>query len=327
MPDLYPAIEPYDCGMLEVGDGNRVYWEACGNPHGKPAVVLHGGPGSGCTPWHRRLFDPSAYRIVLFDQRNCGRSTPHASAPDTDLASNNTANLVADIERLRQRLGLERWLVCGGSWGSVLALAYAERHPSRVTELVLFGVTTGRRKEFDWFFRGGVSILFPEQWDRLREAVPAALRDGDIIEAYYRLLHDPDPAIRNQAALAWCIWESASPAWPPAGGLSPRFRDPTFALAFARIVNHYVRHYAWLEDGILLREATKIAAIPGVMVNGRFDLQAPIAWAYDLSRVWPRGKLVIVDQAGHDASNTNIAGELIRATDRFASVNPASKVK
>jgi proline iminopeptidase len=327
MPDLYPAIEPYDCGMLEVGDGNRVYWEACGNPHGKPAVVLHGGPGSGCTPWHRRLFDPSAYRIVLFDQRNCGRSTPHASAPDTDLASNNTANLVADIERLRQHLGLERWLVFGGSWGSVLALAYAERHPSRVTELVLFGVTTGRRKEFDWFFRGGVSILFPEQWDRLREAVPAELRDGDIIEAYYRLLHDPDPAIRNQAALAWCTWESASPAWPPARGLSPRFRDPTFALAFARIVNHYVRHYAWLEDGILLREAAAIVAIPGVMVNGRFDLQAPIAWASDLNRAWPRGKLVIVDQAGHDASNTNIAGELIRATDQFASVNPASKVK
>jgi proline iminopeptidase len=327
MPDLYPAIEPYDCGMLEVGDGNRVYWEICGNPRGKPAVVLHGGPGSGCTPWHRRLFDPSAYRIVLFDQRNCGRSTPHASAPDTDLASNNTANLVADIERLRQRLGLERWLVCGGSWGSVLALAYAERHPSRVTELVLFGVTTGRRKEFDWFFRGGVSILFPEQWDRLREAVPAELREGDIIEAYYRLLHDPNPAIHNQAALAWCTWESASPAWPPAHGLSPRFRDPAFALAFARIVNHYVRHYAWLEDGILLREASAIAAIPGVMVNGRFDLQAPIAWAYDLSRVWPRGKLVIVDQAGHDASNTSITGELIRATDRFASVNPASKVK
>jgi proline iminopeptidase len=327
MPDLYPAIEPYDCGMLEVGDGNRVYWETCGNPHGKPAVVLHGGPGSGCTPWHRRLFDPGVYRIVLFDQRNCGRSTPHASAPDTDLASNNTANLVADMERLRQHLGLERWLVFGGSWGSVLALAYAERHPGRVTELVLFGVTTGRRKEFDWFFRGGASILFPEQWDRLREAVPAALRDGDIIEAYYRLLHDPDPAIRNQAALAWCTWESASPAWPPAGGLSLRFRDPTFALAFARIANHYVRHYAWLEDGILLREATKIAAIPGVMVNGRFDLQAPIAWAYDLSRVWQLGKLVIVDQAGHDASNSSTARQLIHATDQFASVNPASKVK
>jgi proline iminopeptidase len=318
MTQLYPAIEPYERGMLEVGDGNRVYWETCGNPRGKPAVVLHGGPGSGCTPWHRRLFDPSAYRIVLFDQRNCGRSTPHASAPDSDLASNNTQNLVADIERIRQHLGIERWLVLGGSWGSVLALAYAERYPNRVTEIILFGVTTGRRKEFDWFFRGQLSILFPEQWQLLRDSLPAALRDTDIIEAYYRLLRDPDPAIHNQAALAWCMWESASPAWPPAHELSPRFSDPTFALAFARIVTHYVRHYAWLEDGIILRDAAAIANIPGIMVNGRFDLQAPIGWAYDLNRVWPRARLVIVDNAGHDASNAGIAAELVRATDHFA---------
>jgi proline iminopeptidase len=287
MTQLYPAIEPYEHGMLEVGDGNRVYWEACGNPRGKAAVVLHGGPGSGCTPWHRRLFNPSAYRVVLFDQRNCGRSTPHASAPDTDLASNNTASLVADIERIREHLGIERWLVLGGSWGSTLALAYAEAHPSRVTEIILFGVTTGRRK--------------------------------DIVEAYYRLLRDPDPAICNQAALAWCTWESASPAWPPQTGLSPRFRNPEYALAFARIVTHYVRNYAWLEDGSLLRGAGAIAEIPGIMINGRFDLQAPIGWAYDLKRVWPRSKLVIVDDAGHDASSAGITGELVRATDQFAS--------
>jgi proline iminopeptidase len=318
MTQLYPAIEPYDHGMLEVGDGNCVYWEACGNPRGKAAVVLHGGPGSGCTPWHRRLFDPAAYRVVLFDQRNCSRSTPHASAPDTDLASNNTANLVADIERIREHLGIERWLVLGGSWGSTLALAYAEAHPSRVTEIILFGVTTGRRKEFDWAFRGGISILFPEQWERLRASVPAALRDGDMIEAYYRLLRDPDPAICNQAALAWCTWESASPAWPPQTGLLPRFKNPDYALAFARIVTHYVRNYAWLEDGSLLRGAGAIADIPGIMINGRFDLQAPIGWAYDLKRAWPRAKLVIVDDAGHDASSVGIAGELIRATDEFA---------
>jgi|SRR5208282_449601 len=318
MAGLYPAIEPYAHGMLEVGDGNRVYWEACGNPRGKPAVVIHGGPGSGCTPWHRRLFDPAAYRIVLFDQRNCGRSTPHASAPDTDLASNNTMNLIADLERLRRHLGVERWLVLGGSWGSTLALAYAERCPNRVTEMILFGVTTGRHKEFDWLFRGGVAILFPEDWERLRAAVPAALRDGDIVEAYHRLLHDADPAIRRQAALAWCTWESATPAWPPAHGLSPRFRDPAYALAFARIVTHYVLHYAWLEDGSLLRGAAAIAGISGVIVNGRFDLQAPIGWAWDLSRVWPRASLVIVDDAGHDSSNARIAGELIRATDKFA---------
>jgi proline iminopeptidase len=317
MTQLYPAIEPYAHGMLEVGDDNRVYWESCGNPRGKPALVLHGGPGSGCTDWHRRLFDPSAYRVVLFDQRNCGRSTPHASAPDIDLASNNTLNLVADIERIRQRLGIERWLVIGGSWGSTLALAYAERHPNRVTEIILFGVTTGRRKEFDWSFRGGLAILFPEDWDRLRDSVPAALRDTDIIEAYCLLLRDPDLAIRDRAAIAWCTWESAAPAWPPTHGLSPRFRDPAYALAFARIVTRYVRHYAWLEDGSLLRDAGAIADIPGIMVNGRFDFQAPIGWAWDLKRVWPRAELVIVDDAGHDASSASIAQELVRATDRF----------
>jgi proline iminopeptidase len=304
--------------MLDAGDGDLVYWETCGNPRGKPALVLHGGPGSGCTPWHRRLFDAGAYRVVLFDQRNCGRSTPHASAPDTALARNHTANLVRDIERLREHLQIERWLVLGGSWGSLLALAYAERYPNRVTELILFGVTTGRRKEFDWLFRGGVAILFPEQWERLRDAVPAAVRSGDVIEAYCRLLDDPDASIRNQAALAWCTWESATPAWPPAHGLSPRFRDPRFALAFARIVTHYVRHYAWLEDGIILRDASALAGIPGIMVNGRFDLQSPIGWAYDLKRAWPRAKLVIVDDAGHDASNVSITGELIRASDEFA---------
>ncbi len=319
MTDLYPAIDPYEHGMLDVGDGNRLYWETCGNPRGKPAVVLHGGPGSGCSPWHRRLFDPSAYRVVLFDQRNCGRSTPHASAPDTDLASNNTANLIADIERLRRHLGIERWLVFGGSWGSTLALAYAESWPNRVTEIILFGVTTGRRMEFDWLFRGGVAVLFPENWDRLRAGLPAADRAGDIVEAYSRLLNDPDPAIRQQAALAWCTWESATPAWPPAHGLSPRFRDPAYAMAFARIVTHYVRHNAWLEDGSLLRDAGAIAGISGIMVNGRFDLQAPIGWAWDLKRAWPGARLVIVDDAGHDASNAGITRELIHATIQFAS--------
>ena len=317
MTQLFPAIEPYSHGLLDVGDGNRVYWETCGNPRGKAAVVLHGGPGSGCTPWHRRLFDPSAYRIVLFDQRNCGRSTPHASAPGTDLASNNTANLIADIERLREHLRVDRWLVLGGSWGSTLALAYAERYPERVTEIILFGVTTGRRKEFDWLFRGGVSDLFPEEWERLRDAVPPALRDRDIIEAYCALLSDSDASIRERAALAWCTWESATPAWPPAHGLSPRFRDPAFRMAFARIVTHYVRNYAWLEDGSLLRDAATLAGIPGIMVNGRFDLQAPIGWAYDLKRAWPRAKLVIVDNAGHDASNASITAELIRATNEL----------
>jgi proline iminopeptidase len=318
MTELYPAIEPYAHGMLEVGDGNCVYWESCGNPHGKPAIVLHGGPGSGCTPWHRRLFDPAAYRVVLFDQRNCGRSTPHASAPDGDLASNNTANLVMDIERLRVHLEIDRWLVLGGSWGSTLALAYAERHPYQVTEIILFGVTTGRRKEFDWWFRGGAAVLFPAQWERLRDALAPAERDGDIVEAYHRRLNHFAPEVRQEAAFEWCRWESATLGWPPNNGLAPRFTDPVFAMAFARIVTHYVRHNAWLEDDSLLRGADRLADIPGNMVNGRFDFQAPIGWAWELHRVWPRGRLVIVDDAGHDASNAGITRELIRATDEFA---------
>jgi len=303
--------------MLDVGDGNHVYWETCGNPRGKPAVVLHGGPGSGCTGWHRRLFDPNAYRVVLFDQRGCGRSTPHASEPDIDLASNTTSHLIADIELLRQRLDIERWLVLGGSWGSTLALAYAERYPDRVTEMILFGVTTGRRAEFDRLFRGGVGRFFPEQWERLRAALPVAEADSDIIDAYSRLLHDPEPAVRERAAFEWCLWESATLMWPPATRLARRFTDPKFALAFARIVTHYVRHDAWIDDGSLLRDAGRLAGISGIMVNGRFDFQAPIGNAWELKRAWPRADLVIVDDAGHAADNARITQELVRATDRF----------
>ncbi len=318
MSGLYPQISPYEHGALEVGEGNLVYFEVCGNPRGKPAVVLHGGPGSGCTPWHRRLFDPAAYRVVLLDQRNCGRSTPHASAPDTDLGSNHTANLIADLELLRHHLHIDRWLVAGGSWGSLLALAYAEAHADHVTQMILWGVATGRHREFDWLFRGGVAILFPEQWERLRAGVPAVKQDRDVVEAYYQLLNDPNPSIRERAATAWCTWESATPAWPPAPGLSRRFADPAFALAYARIVTHYVLHNAWLEDESLLRGADALKDIPGIMVNGRFDFQAPIGWAWDLKRAWPSAEYVIVDDAGHDASAKGITGELIRATDRFA---------
>ena len=320
MTDLYPDIEPYAHGFLDVGEGHRTYWEACGNPRGKPAVVLHGGPGSGCTPWHRRLFDPSAYRLVLFDQRNCGRSSPHASAPETDLATNTTTHLIADIERLRHHLEIERWLVFGGSWGSTLALAYAEQYPDRVTEIILFGVTTGRHSEMNWLFRGGVALFFPEQWERLRAALPEAERDGDLVEAYSQLLNVPDPAVRQRAAEAWCLWESATPAWPPSTGLAKRFTDPTFALAFARIVTHYISHNAWLEDGSLLRDAASLATIPGIMVNGRFDFQAPIGNAWELKRVWPQAELVIVDDAGHAPDHPDLTRELIRATHRFAVV-------
>jgi proline iminopeptidase len=314
---LYPKIDPYEHGMLDVGDGNHVYWETCGNSHGKPALYIHGGPGSGCTPWHRRLFNSSAYRIVLLDQRNCGRSHPHASKPDTDLARNQTANLTADIELLRERLNIERWLVMGGSWGSTLALIYAETHPHRVAEIILWGVTTGRHKEVDWWFRGGAAPLFPEQWERLRAVVPVATRDADVPQAYYDLLHDRDPAVRDRAALEWCRWESATLSWPPSHQLSTRFTDPDFRMAFARIVTHYMRNNAWLADGIVLREAARLSAIPGVLISGRFDLQAPIGWAWDLSHAWPKAKLVIVDDAGHDASSP-ITRQLVGATDQFA---------
>ncbi len=319
MMDLYPDIEPYKHGMLSVGDGNLVYWEECGNPRGKPAIVFHGGPGSGCTRWHRRLFDPDAYRIVLFDQRNCGRSIPNASAPGTDLSSNNTNNLIVDIELLRLHLAIDRWLVLGGSWGSTLALAYAEMYPDRVSELILFGVTTGRHKEFDWLFRGGVAVFFPEEWERLRSAVPASKRTGDVVEQYYQLLNDSDPMVRRRAAESWCLWESATPE-PPIAGLAQRFKDHTFAISFARLVTHYVRANAWIEDDILLRNANLLARIPGIIVNGRFDFQTPISNAWELKQVWPSAGLVIVDNTGH-AANAQLEQELVRATNKFARSN------
>ena len=318
MSGLYPEIEPDAHGLLDVGDGHRVYWETCGEPDGKPAVVLHGGPGSGRSARMRRLFHPEAYRVVLFDQRGCGRSTPHAGEPDADLSANTTWHLVADIERLREHLGVDRWLVLGGSWGSALALAYAERHPDRVSDLVLWGVATAGRADFDWLFRGGLGRFLPEQWERLLEALPDTERDGDPVESCHRLLFDRDAEVRRRAALAWCTWESASPDWPPTDGLDDRFADPGFAMAFARLVTHYARHDAWLEDGALLRGAGALADIPGVIVNGRFDLQSPLGGAWALHRAWPRAELVVVDDAGHAYDHPGITQELIRATDRFA---------
>jgi proline iminopeptidase len=315
---LYPEIDPYEHGLLDVGDGDLVYWEVCGNPLGRPAVVLHGGPGSGCTSWQRRLFDPEAYRIVLFDQRNCGRSTPHASEPDIDLSSNTTPNLITDIERLREHLGVDRWLVTGGSWGSALALAYGERHPDRVTGMVLWGVNSARRSEFGWLFRGGVGAFFPERWERLRNVVPNELRDIDIVDAYSRMLFDPDPEVRARAAYGWCLWESATPSWPPTSALDERFEDPAFALAFARLVTHYVRHDAWLEEDELLRGVGSLDGIPAVLVQGRFDFQAPLGSAWAVHRAWPSSELVVVDDAGHDAGAPGIEQAIVRAIDRFA---------
>jgi proline iminopeptidase len=303
--------------MLEVGDGNHVYWEVCGNPDGKPAVVLHGGPGSGCSTGMRRYFDPRAYRIVLFDQRGCGRSTPHASDPATDLTVNTTRHLIADIELLRQHLGVDRWLVFGGSWGSTLGLAYAQRHPHRVSEIVLIGVTTTRRSEIDWLYRE-VAPLFPEQWARFRAGVPAAERDGDLVEAYHRRLHSPDPAVRAKAAKDWCDWESALVSIDPDARREPRRLQPAFQLAFARIVTHYFRHNAWLEDGILLRQAVSLAGIPGVMIQGRLDLAGPLVTAWELAQAWPGGELVIVNGAGHSSTDPGMSEAVVAATGRFA---------
>jgi proline iminopeptidase len=318
MTELFPVRDAHESGHLDVGDGHVVYWEACGNPDGKPAIVLHGGPGSGCTPWHRRLFDPSRYRIVLFDQRNCGRSTPHAGAPRVDLTANTTQHVVADIERLRVHLGIDRWLILGGSWGSALALAYAEAHPVRATELILFAVTAGLRREFDWVFRGGLAVRFPDPWRRLRDAV---LADGDgtegVVEAVHRLLFDRDAAVRERAAHEWCLWESAIPEWPPSTTLLPRFRDPAYALAFARIVTHYVLHDAWLADGSLLAGAAVLADTPVILVDGRHDPQTT-ATAEELARLLPLAEHVIVENASHAAGNPGIAAELVRASNRFA---------
>lgn len=306
MPDLYPPLEPYDSGMLDVGDGHRVYWETCGNPAGKPALVLHGGPGSGCSVNARRYFDPKVYRIVLFDQRGSGRSTPHASAPNVDLSTNTTAHLLADIERLRQRLAVERWLVLGWSWGSTLALAYAERHPERVTEMVLFSIATTTAPEIEWITRR-VGAFFPE-----------ADREGSLVEAYHRLLMHPDPAVHERAARDWCDWEMAVVAVNPGHKPHPRYEDPAFRLGFARLVTHYWRHRAWFEEGALMHEAQGLAGIPGILIHGRLDIGGPLVTPWTLQRHWPGSELVIVNEAGHDARDPGMTEAIVAATDRFA---------
>ena len=315
---LYPEIAPYEHGMLDVGDGHKVYWETCGNPTGKPALVLHGGPGSGCTPRWRRYFNPDRYRIVLFDQRGCGRSTPHASQPGIDLSTNATHHLIADIELLRRHLGVERWLLLGGSWGTTLALAYAEQHPDRVTEIVLEGIATTTKWEVDWITRG-VGAFFPDAWQRLRNGVPEAERTGSLVDAYHRLLMHPDPSIHEKAARDWCDWEIAIVALHADDKPSPRWENPSFRLGFARLVTHYWRHHAWLEDGALVRDAHRLSQIPGILIHGRMDLCNPLLTPWRLAQHWPGSELIVVDQAGHDAGHPGIADHIVAATDRFSS--------
>lgn len=314
---LYPSIEPYETGMLDVGDGHQVYYEVSGNPQGKPAVFLHGGPGGGTNPMQRRIFDPDRYRIVLLDQRGCGRSTPHASAPDADLSTNTTWHLVADLERLRTHLGIDSWLVFGGSWGSTLALAYAQRHPEQVTELVLRGIFTLRKIELDWFYQEGASYLFPDVWESYLSIVPAAER-GDLMAAYHRMLTDPDPAVHRPAAVAWSVWESATSKLLPDDAAVADAARPEFATAFARIENHFFVNHGWMRDGQLIEEADRLAGIPGVIVQGRYDVVCPAKTAWDLHRAWPESELVIVPDAGHSFTEPGIMAALRAATDRFA---------
>lgn len=314
---MKPAIEPYATGLLDVGDGNHVYWEACGNESGKPVVVLHGGPGSGCTADMRRYFDADAYRIILFDQRNCGRSRPHASDPATDLSTNTTHHLVRDIELLRRFLGVKRWLVWGVSWGCTLALAYAEQHPECVSELILVGPTMTRQREIDWLYEG-VAPLFPAQWARFCAAAGGVGSARTLIDRYALLLADSDAAVRHAAARAWTDWELALSSIDSDPKPTGRWLDPEFVYARARIVTHYFRNAAWLEDDVLLRNADRLARVPGVLIQGRLDVQAPLVTAWELSQAWPAADLVIVGGAGHSTSDAGMAEAIVAATDRFA---------
>jgi proline iminopeptidase len=303
---VFPPAEPYDSGLLEVGDGHRVYWEVCGNPAGRPAVYLHGGPGSGATVGARRYFDPDAYRVVLFDQRGSGRSRPLASEPDADLSTNTTAHLIADIERLRELHGADRWTVLGISWGTTLGLAYAQAHPQRVAALVLAAVGTDTSREIEWI-TGDVGRIFPREWDRFASAVPESLRHLPLVDAYATLLFDPDPAVRDQAAREWCAWEDAHVSLAPGHQPSQRYQDPEFRLRFARLVTHYWRHAAFLEDGQLLRGAAGLAGIPGVLIHGRYDVSSPLDIAWQLSRTWPGSELRVIEDEGHGGSDFSAA--------------------
>lgn len=312
MRDLYPDIEPFDSGFLNVDARHRMYYEQCGNPQGKPVVILHGGPGAGCGAKIRRFHDPRAYRIILLDQRGAGRSTPHA-----DLVDNTTWTLVDDIEKLREHLGIDRWQVFGGSWGSTLALAYAEKHPERVSELVVRGIFLLRRWELEWFYQEGCSRLFPDAWEKYLEPIPEVER-GDIISAYHRRLTSEDESVRLEAAQAWSIWEASTSFMLQDEDFINSHQDAHFALSFARIENHYFVNGGFFEvEGQLLRDAHKLKGIPGVIVHGRYDVVCLIANAWDLHKVWPEAKLIISPTSGHSAFEAENASAMIEATDSY----------
>ncbi|HTZ72147.1 MAG TPA: prolyl aminopeptidase [Acetobacteraceae bacterium] len=309
MSELFPAIEPYETGMLEA-DGHRIYWEKVGKKGGVPAIFLHGGPGGGCTPDHRRLFDPNRYDALLFDQRGCGRSTPFAA-----LENNTTWHLVADIERLRAVMGAEKWLVFGGSWGSTLALAYAETHPQRVSRLILRGIFTLRRAELLWFYQEGASWLFPDKWEGFLAPIPQDERH-DLMAAYYRRLTGPDQAAQNAAARAWSTWEHETITLLHNEQYAAQGAEENYALAFARIENHYFVNHGFFAEGQLIADAHKLRNIPGTIVQGRYDVCTPARTAWDLHKAWPEAEFVLVPDAGHAWSEPGIRNALMGALGR-----------
>jgi proline iminopeptidase len=309
---FYPDLPPYNRGRLRVSALHELYFEECGNPAGKPVVVLHGGPGGGISPFLRQMHDPDAYRIVVFDQRGCGQSTPHA-----ELAENTTWDLVADMEKLRQHLGIARWQVVGGSWGSTLALAYAETHADRVTELIVRGVFTIRKAEIEWFYQKGADALFPDAWEAYVTAIPEAERH-DLLGAYHRRLTGADAKVQMACARAWSQWEGSTLSLLPDPVRVEQFGGDHFAIAFARIECHYFHNRGFFaRDGQLLEDAWRLANIPGVIIQGRYDVVTPMQTAWDLHKVWPQAELVVVPDAGHTATEPGIADAIVRATDRF----------
>jgi proline iminopeptidase len=312
MKILYPEIEPFDTGRLKVSPIHELYYEQCGNPHGKPAVFLHGGPGGGIIPDYRRYFNPEIYRIVLFDQRGSGKSTPHAS-----IEENTTWHLVEDIERLRAHLDIRHWQVFGGSWGSTLALAYAETHPDRVRELVLRGIFLCRPKEIRWFYQEGASWIFPDVWEEYLKVIPESER-ADMVSAYYRRLTSEDESVRLEAARAWSIWEGSTSKLFFDPAMIEKFADPEFALAFARIECHYFMNNSFFSsDNYLIENVGRIRSISSVIVQGRYDVVCPIQSAWDLHRAWPEAQLKIIPDAGHSISEPGIIDALVEATDHF----------
>jgi proline iminopeptidase len=310
---LYPEIDPYRTGMLDVGDGHSLHWELCGNPDGKPVVFLHGGPGGGSSPDHRRQFNPEKYKILVFDQRGCGKSTPYAS-----LDANTTWHLVDDIEKLRVEVaGVEKWQVFGGSWGSTLALTYAQAHPERVTELVLRGIFLFDQYEVDWLFRAGADAIYPEGWEEFIALIPEDERD-DPVEAYRKRLTSTDPQVQLEAAKTWSKWEATTVTLLPSRHVVEEFTSPDKAVAIARIENHYMANGGWFEEGQLLKGAGKLRGIPGVIVQGRHDSCTPPKAAWSLKKAWPEVDLQIVPDGGHLFNEPGILDGLIRATDKFA---------